>query len=61
MHSNEYLRLRLCKDLFNIHCDLTPAVNPIDLNLGDFNQTTGGNFLGIPMSNQSGAFTGSAP
>ncbi|WP_289051506.1 hypothetical protein, partial [uncultured Psychrobacter sp.] len=23
-----------------------PAVNPVHLNLGDFNQTTGGSFLG---------------
>ena len=25
---------------------LIPAVNPVHLNLGDFNQTTGGSFLG---------------
>ena len=26
--------------------NLIPAVNPVHLNLGDFNQTTGGSFLG---------------
>lgn len=30
---------------------LTPAVNPVDLNLGDSDQTTGGSFLGIPHWN----------
>jgi len=24
------------------------SINPVDLNLEDFNQTTGGNFLDIP-------------
>ena len=30
---------------------LTPAVNPVDLKLGDSDQTTGGSFLGIPHWN----------
>ena len=31
---------------YGVHATLIPAVNPVHLNLGDFNQTTGGSFLG---------------